>query len=206
MSMRNFIATMALSIACFISAGAQSTFQKAVSHFSKANTATASVTVNRVNKALKNKVTETGTMWMKSPDKVSISSKNGKNKLIMNGTTFTMKMNGFKHTTSSKTNAQFATFYSVFKAVLNGGKTDVDQLPGVSVSQKGTTVVVTIVPKTADAKKQKRMMFTSFVLEVNSRTSALESLRINQRNGSYTLYTFSAFKFNTSVADTVFKP
>ena len=184
---------------------AQSAFQKAVARYAKINTVTANVSMVRHNKALTKDKTAKGTFWMKKKDKVCISVNDGKDKLIMNGSTFTMKLNGRKHTTSSKTNQQFATFQTVFESIINGGETNVANLQGVDVKQSGNTLTVTITP-TVNTKQQKRMMFSSFVLEINAKTSALESLRMNEKRGGYTVYTFTNNKFNASFADTVFNP
>ena len=51
----------------------------------------------------------------------------------------------------------------------------------------------------------KRLMFTSFVLEINKRTGALETLKLNSSRG-YTQYNFSNFRFGASVNDKVFNP
>ena len=54
---------------------------------------------------------------------------------------------------------------------------------------------LTITPQATDKKSLKRMMFTSFVLTINTRTSQLQSLRMNEKAGNYTEYTFSNFQF-----------
>ena len=47
----------------------------------------------------------------------------------------------------------------------------------------------------ADSKKAaRRMMFSSFVLTIDTKTSELKSLRMNERGG-YTEYRFSGYQF-----------
>jgi len=189
-----------------INISAQSAFQKTVARYANISSVTANVTMVHHNKALTKNKTSKGNLWMKKNNKLCISVNNGKDKLIMNGSTFIMKHNGRKFTTSSKTNKQFVTFKKVLDNILNGGKIDIDNIQGVNVKQNGNIFLVTIYPAAKDVTQQKRMTFTSFVMEINSKTSALESLRMNEKRGGYTIYTFTNTKFNQNFADTVFIP
>jgi len=103
--------------------------------------------------------------------------------LLMDGTKFTMTIKGKKHVTDSKTNAQFATFQKVLHAVINN-----QPIPAgddLTIQTKDNLKTITIIPS-----EKKRQMFTSFVLVIDSKTSAMKTLRMNGRNESYTEYTF----------------
>ncbi len=178
----------------------EAAFTQAVAPYRTARTASAKAVMTKHNKALAKDATSSGALYMKAPDKVAIVCGGGKEQLVMNGSTFTMVMAGRKHVASAKTASQFAAFKSVLQAVLDGGKTGVAKTSGVAVAEKGGTVVVTMTPA-----KARRMMFTSFVLAINRKTGALESLTLNSKRG-YTKYTFANFKFGAAVADKVFTP
>jgi outer membrane lipoprotein-sorting protein len=171
-----------------------SDFQRAVSHF-KGHTATAAATRITHKAALANDVTAQGTLTMKQPATVEISIDGGKDALLMEGSTFTMTVKGKKHTTSSQQNPQFATFQKVFESILAGGSQDIATLKEVTVKKDGKQLVITITPEAADKKQQRRMMFTSFVLTIDAATSQLRSLRMNEKAGNYTEYTFTNFQF-----------
>lgn len=142
------------------------------------------VTKTSHKKAVKTDVVTTGTMTVRKPDYICISTDNNKDQLIMDGTQFTMTMGGKKHTTDSRKNAQFATFQSVLTAVING-----QPIPAgddLAVTTQGGRKTITITP---DGKKR-RQLFTSFVLVIDAKTSAFKVLRMNGRNEDYTEYVF----------------
>ncbi len=142
-------------------------------------------TVTKVShsKAVKTDVVTTGEMTIRKPDYICISTDGGKDQLIMDGTKFTIITKGKKHVTDSKTNALFATFQKVLHAVIN------DQpIPAgndLTIQKSNGLQTITITPSA-----QKRQMFTSFVLVVDSKTSVMKRLRMNGRNDGYTEYTF----------------
>lgn len=178
----------------------EAAFEQAVAKWKTAKTATATAVMVKHNKAMTKNKTYNGTLSMKSPDKVAIVVDGGKEQLVMNGSTFTMVQGGHKRVASAKTASQFAAFKAVLQSVLSGGKTNISQVKGVTIAQQGGNVVVTMVPD-----KAKHLMFTSFVLVIDKRTGALESLTMNSKRG-YTEYKFSGFKFGGTVNDKVFRP
>lgn len=142
------------------------------------------VTKTSHKKAVKTDVVTTGTMTVRKPDYICISTDNDKDQLIMDGTQFTMTMGGKKHTTDSRKNAQFATFQSVLTAVINGQPIPTGD--DLAVTTQGGRKTITITP---DGKKR-RQLFTSFVLVIDAKTSAFKVLRMNGRNEDYTEYVF----------------
>ena len=142
-------------------------------------------TVTKVShsKAVKTDVVTTGEVTIRKPDYICISTDGGKDQLIMDGTKFTMTQKGKKHVTDSKSNPQFATFHAVLKAVIN--RQAIPTGNDITTTTKGSEQTITITPSA-----QKRQMFTSFVLVIDSKTSAMKRLRMNGRNESYTEYTF----------------
>ena len=142
-----------------------------------------SVTKVSHSKAVKTDVVATGDVTIRKPEYICISTDGGKDQLIMDGTKFTMTQKGKKHVTDSKSNPQFATFHAVLKAVIN--RQAIPTSNDITTTTKGSEQTITITPSA-----QKRQMFTSFVLVIDSKTSAMKRLRMNGRNESYTEYTF----------------
>ena len=143
------------------------------------------VTKTQHRQAVKTDVVTTGTLTIRKPDYVCISTDGDRDQLIMDGTKFTMTMGGRKHTTDSRKNPQFATFQQVLTAVING-----QSIPAgddLTVTTRGGQTTVTITPS---VKKKKRQLFTSFVLTVDSKTKAFRLLRMNGRGDDYTEYSF----------------
>lgn len=103
--------------------------------------------------------------------------------LALAGTQFTMIAGGKKHVTDSKKNAQFATFQKVLNAVINGQP--VTRGEDMTIATKNGLQTITITPS---GKKQQ--MFTSFVLVIDAKTSALRQLRMTERAGNYVNYDF----------------
>ena len=172
----------------------QADFQKAMARYKNATNVTASVTKTTHKQAVAKDVTSKGTLTMKRPATVSIVIDGGKDQLLMEGSTFTMVVKGKKHTTSSQKNVQFASFQTVFESILSGGQKDISKLGDLTVSKQGNNLVLTITPQADSKKAARRMLFSSFVLTIDTKTSELKSLRMNERAG-YTDYTFSGFQF-----------
>jgi len=169
-------------------------FQKAVAKYKNVKSVTAVATKTVHKNAVAKDVVTKGTLLMKAPSEVNISMEGGKDQLLMEGSTFTMVVKGKKHTTSSKTNAQFASFQTVFESILSGGAKDISKLEDLTIRKEGNTLVLTIAPKAASKKAARRMLFSSFVLMIDAKTSELKALKMNERAG-YTEYIFSGHQF-----------
>ncbi len=144
------------------------------------------VTKTTHRKALKTDAVTTGTVTIRKPDYICISTDNDADQLIMDGTKFTMTMGKRKHTTDSRKNAQFATFQAVLYAVINN-----QPIPAgddLTVTTKNSQRIIKITP---NGKKKKRQLFTSFELVVEAKTSSFRTLRMNGRGEDYTEYVFS---------------
>jgi len=142
------------------------------------------VTKTSHKKAVKTDVVTAGTLTIRKPDYICISTNDDKDQLIMDGIQFTMTMGGRQHVTDSQKSTQFATFHTVLTAVIN--EQAIPQCDDMTVMTKGNTTTVTIMP----ASTKKRQLFTSFVLSVDTKTKALHTLRMNGRGEDYTEYVF----------------
>ena len=189
------ILTLLFTLSLCVTAVAQNAnYQKAVARYKNHQVPATAVKTTHRAAVSKDQVTR-GTLTMRQPAEVGIVMEGGQDALLMRGSEFTMTQKGKKHTTSSKSNPQFATFQAVFESILSGGAKDISRLSDLTMRQNGDQLVLTITPQATDKKSLKRMMFTSFVLTINTRTSQLQSLRMNEKAGNYTEYTFSNFQF-----------
>ena len=149
--------------------------------YAGANAQTVTKTTHK--KAIKTDVVTTGTLTIRKPSYVCISTDNGRDQLIMDGTKFTMTLGKKKQVTDSRRNPMFATFQSVLEAVIN--ERPIPSGDDLTVTVKDNEKTITIIPT-----GKKRQMFTSFVLVVDAKTSAFKMLRMNDRSGGYMEYTF----------------
>lgn len=140
-----------------------------------------SVTRTHHRAAVTTDAVTTGSMTIRKPGYICISTNDEKELLIMDDTKFTMTMGGKKHVTDSRKNAQFATFHDVLKAIINNQPiTETDEM---TVSVKNGLKTITITPA-----KKKRQLFTSFLLVIDTKTSAIRQLRMNGRGSDYIDY------------------
>ena len=142
------------------------------------------VTRTRHQAALTTDAVTTGTLTIRKPDYICISTDGGRDQLLMDGTKFTMTMGGKLHETDSQQNPQFDTFQKVLHAVINAQP--IPECEDLTVETKNGQRIVTITPST----KKKCQMFTSFVLVVDEKTSAFRQLRMNERADNYINYDF----------------
>ena len=134
-------------------------------------------------KAVKTDVVTTGTMTIRKPDYICISTDNDRDLLMMDATKFTITIGGKRHTTDNRNNPQFTTFHDVLTAVINGQP--IPQTDDMTITTKGGQKTITITPV-----GKKRQLFTSFVLTLDTKTSAIVHLRMNARGEDYINYDF----------------
>lgn len=195
--MKKTILTIVMALMCALTFAQNADFQKAVAKYKNVSSLTATATrVTHKDAVAKDKV-EKGKLYVKKPAKVLIV--NGADMLKMNGTLFTFKKGVLKANTDSNKNPQYKTFHDVLESIFSGGTKDLTKYPEVKITKSGSNVVVTITPKT----NGKKAMFSSYVITIDSKTSEMTSLRMNQKGG-YTEYNFSGYSFGAAVADKLF--
>lgn len=183
-----------LSVLCLGMYAQAVDFQKAVRKFKGKSSVTAVATRLDYKAAVANGEKFTGTMTIVAPDKMNISVADGKEQLNMSGDDFTMVMRGREHKTSSKKNNQFVAFQAVLKAIINADSSMLDKIPGVTLTQKGHIITIKMDPSIGEAKK-KRMLFSSFLITLDTTKGEFRTLRMNGRGKNYTEYSFSNFEF-----------
>lgn len=169
-------------------------YQKAVARYRNVSSVTATATKTTHKAAVSKDQVATGALSVRTPDNVSISISGGKDALLMAGTNFTMTIRGHQAKTNTTKMPSFQTFHDVLESIFSGGKTDISKHSEVKISKSAGNVVLTITPTAASKKAMKRQLFTSFVITIDSKTSEMRALRMNQKGGSYQEYTFSNYK------------
>ena len=134
-------------------------------------------------KAVKTDVVTTGSMTIRKPDYICISTDNDRDLLMMDGTKFTITIGSKRHTTDSRNNPQFTTFHEVLTAVINGQP--IPQSDDMTITTKNGQKTITITPV-----GKKRQLFSSFVLVIDAKTSAVVQLHMYERGENYINYDF----------------
>ena len=176
---------------------------KIAERYKNMKTLTAQVTQTKHNALVTKDVVTKGTFYFKQPSKMLITLTTGKDKLLMNGSSFTLMQNGKVNKANGKGNKTFEALSAVLKGFATGQKSDVDinEYADVEMTKKGNLVILEIEPY----DKGKKPMFTSLVLTVDTKALELKSLRMNEKGKNYTQYDFSNYKFNAPIEDSVFK-
>lgn len=182
--------------------------QSTVERYKDMNTLTATVVRTKHNVAITDDVVTKGKFYFKRPSKVCLTFDEGKDKLLMDGSTFTMVTDGKKSTTQAQGNSQFESFQSIFKGLISGEDSDVNinDLAEVDITKEGDTCTLSVTPIVSDAKEKRKQLFSSFVLVIDLQSSELKNLRMNERGENYTQYDFSDYVFDGEVSDSVFNP
>src|SRR5574344_1255800 len=202
--MKKILSTMLIVLVSAITVAQNAYYQKAVAKYKNVSSLTATATKTKHKTTVVKDAVAQGTFYVVKPSKVLITSNNGKDALLMNGTNFTMTINGRKFKTNSTQNAQFKTFQNVLESIFTGGGIDLSKNEDINITKNGNNVILTITP-VVDKKGARRQLFTSFVLVIDSRNSELRTLRMNEKKGNYTEYPFSNYRFGAKVSDSTFK-
>ena len=180
--------------------------QKAQERFKNMETLEADVVMTKHNTMVTKDVTSKGKFYFKKPSKMTMSFNEGADLLLMDGQTFTMVKDGKKQTMSGNGNSQLEARKTLLQNFSAGQESEVDlsDIADVDMERNGDLVVITVTPIVTDAKQKRKMMFTSFVVTVNTKKSELKTVRMNEKGENYTEYEFSNFKVNGNVPDAVF--
>ena len=180
--------------------------QKAQERFKNMETLEADVVMTKHTTMVTKDVTSKGKFYFKKPSKMTMSFNEGADLLLMDGQTFTMVKDGKKQTMSGNGNSQLEALKTLLQNFSAGQESEVDlsDIADVDMERNGDLVVITVTPIVTDAKQKRKMMFTSFVVTVNTKKSELKTVRMNEKGENYTEYEFSNFKVNGNVPDAVF--
>ncbi|HML65266.1 MAG TPA: outer membrane lipoprotein carrier protein LolA [Dysgonomonas sp.] len=179
---------------------------KNVRLYKGANTMTAIVTRIRHSAAVADDVTTKGNFYYKKPDRMCMTFNDGKDMLLMDGAVFTMINNGKKSVAKGSTHKQFESLRAIVHQLTSNESNGIDigELADVKMTKQTNMCVLTITPVAEDAKAKRKMMFSSFVLTIDTQSTELKSLRMNEKGDNYTLYKFSGYVLNAAVKDDIF--
>ncbi len=182
--------------------------QKAVDRYKNMNTLTATVIQTKHNAAVTQDVASRGYFYFKNPARMCMTFNEGSETLLMDDNTFTMVTDGKKSVAKGKGNNQFESLLAVFKNITAGedAAVDLSDMADVEMTKHDNICTLTVIPIVSDEKAKRKMMFTSFVLTIDLKSSELKSLRMNEKGKNYTQYDFSNYVFNGTVSDSVFNP
>lgn len=181
--------------------------KRAQEKFKNMQTLEADVVMTKHNTMVTKDVTAKGKFYFKKQAKMCLLFNGGADMMLMNGDSFTMVKDGKKQSVSGKGNSQFESLKGVMQSFSAGEETEVDlsDIADVDVERNGNLMTMTITPIITDAKQKRKMMFTSFVVVIDTKASELKSLRTNEKGENYTQYDFSNFKMNGNIDDKVFE-
>jgi outer membrane lipoprotein-sorting protein len=180
---------------------------RAQQRFRNMKTLTAPVTQTRHNALLTQDEVSKGNFYFKKPASMCLTFNNGKDMLLMKDNQFSMVRDGKVNTLNGKGNEQLEALKTLLRNFSAGQESDValDDLADVDVERAGTLVTLTITPRISDAKAKKKMLYSSFIVRMDTQAGELKSIRLNEKGSNYTLYEFGKFTIDAPVSDDLFK-
>lgn len=203
---RLFTLFISATFACVTLFAQESDIRKVAVHYKNMKTMTATATRTKHNAAVADDAVVKGEFYFKNPDKMCMIFNDGKDMLLMDGSVFTMVNNGKKSIAKGETARQFESLQVVFKHLMSGKESDntINELADVEITKQNHMCVVTVTPVVSDAKAKRRLMFTSFVLTIDTQSSEFKSLRMNEKGQNYTQYDLSGYVLDGVISDSVF--
>ncbi len=174
--------------------------------FKNMQTLTAPVTQTRHNALLTDDVVSKGTFYFKKPVSMCLSFNNGADMLLMKDDQFIMVRDGKSSAMRGKGNSQMEALKTLLKNFSAGQESDVsiDDFADVEVERDGDLMEMTIIPRIEDAKARRKMLYSSFVVTVDTKAGELKSIRLNEKGTNYTHYDFGKFQVDVPIDDKVF--
>lgn len=179
--------------------------KQAMEGYKTMSSAKANVKKTVHNEMVTKDVVTTGTFYFKKPAKLCITTNGGKDKLVTDGSTFTIVQNGKATSASGKSNSSLTPLVNAIQGITSGNtETDLSDVADVDMERNGNLMVMTVTPITKSAAERKKMMFQSFVITIDQKAGMLKSIRLNGKGKNYEQYDFSNFQMNCQVDDSVF--
>ena len=168
----------------------------------KINSLTARCVKTEHKAAKKSAASAEGKFYYKAPDNMALVFKEGKEALLMTGTTYTIVRAGKKSVAKGEMIEVFKPLQTVLKTVFSQGDlSSLKKIQEVEMVANGNNTEITVTPSV----NAKHSLFTSFIVTVNTKTCELLSIRMNERRNNYTDYAISSTENNASVNNISFK-
>ena len=180
--------------------------QQALEGYKNLTTVKADVKKTVRNTMVAKDVVTTGNFYFKKPGHMCITTNGGKDKLLTDGETFTMVQNGQPMTANAKGNSGLAPLLNAIKGLTQGDtETDLSDVADVDMEREGDLVIMTIAPITKSAAEKRKLLFSAFVITMDTKAGELKSIRLNEKGQNYQQYDFSNMKRDVKIDDSVFK-
>ena len=207
--MKNFKSIVSILLLCLLSANATMAQDADLQRIAERHRAmkTLNATVRRTchNTAIADDEVTTGTFSLRKPGQMALTFLDGRDKLLMDGTVYTMVTDGKAQVAQGKTHALFSVLQDVLRAMTGDG--DAVSLEGRATlewTRSDDWLTLAVTPAWEGSKR--RMMFRSFIFTIDARDLRLRSLRMNGRGENYTQYDFTDYRPDTPVGADTFKP
>ena len=202
-----FLFLMIFALSMGVSLFAQDDVMKqAMEGYKNLTTVKADVKKTVHNTMVTKDVVTTGTFYFKKPAQMCITTNGGKDQMLTDGESFTIVQNGKPSTTNAKSNSSMAPLINAIKGITQGNSdTDLSDVADVDMEREGDLMIMTIAPITKSAADKRKLMFTSYVITVDTKAGELKSIRLNEKGQNYQQYDFSNFKRDVKIEDGVFK-
>ena len=197
---------LSLVVCCSVMAQDADMMTKAQEKFKNMTSLSAPVTQTRHNTMLAADAVSKGMFYFKKPSNVCLTFDGGKDLLLMKGDELVMVQDGKPRSMKAKGNTQLEALKTLLQNFSAGQESDValEDLADVDVERDGNLMTMTISPRITDAKAKRKMLYTSFVVVIDTNAGELKSIRLNEKGSNYTQYDFGKFSVNVPVDDAVF--
>ncbi len=180
--------------------------QQALEGYKNLTTVKADVKKTVHNTMVAKDVVTTGTFYFKKPAQMCITTNGGKDVLLTDGETFTLVQNGKPMTANAKSNSGLTPLLDAIKGLTQGNTdTDLSDVADVDMERDGDLLIMTIAPITKSAAEKRKLLFSAFVITVDTKAGELKSIRLNEKGQNYQQYDFSNMKRDVKIDDSVFK-
>ena len=147
-------------------------------------------------KMLKDKMVSKGKMYYAAPDKLRWEYTNPYQYLfIFNGSKVFIKNKGTQNVIDTKSNKIFKEVARIMMQTVTGKALSDSNDFVISVSKDASTYFVSMTPKKRDLKQ----LFQSVTLSFNRNSKLIDCIRINEKNGDYTVIKLTNLKSNRSL-------
>lgn len=148
---------------------------------------------------LANAVTKSGNFYYRHPNNMLLAFSDGDH-IKMTESWFEIKTGESTNKTKVSSNPMFRSLSSILSACVAGNFESVMKGFAVEVKPTSSEWIVEMTPQQGRAASKMSRM----VIHLDRANMSLNSLKMEERSGDYTLYTFSEKSFNTTIDSRIF--
>lgn len=204
--MRKLIILLIALLPCLALTAQEADIRQMAEHYADVQTLSATVTRTRHNAVLTQDEVTHGDFFLKKPGRMCLTFNDKKDMLLMENGTFILVENGRKSVAKGRNGRIMGALGTVLRGLFADGSYVADDAMEVTVEHSGNRSILTLAPAAASAKEKRRLLFTSFVLTLDTASGRLLSLRMNERGENYTQYDLDNHRLGVEVDDAVFIP